>query len=310
LELPCNRVWRNLTVYEWNEFLGADIPYERTCPKLPVHPSFIVAGRNRAKEGDIAGAIAIFQRALELDPALKLNPKAEANGWVAKGLVAKGEQLARQGRVKEAITAFTKAKELDPTLELDSRNEASRLAAPKWVAEGEQLAKQGKVEEAITAFTKAKELDPTLELDPRTETGSLAAAKLVAKGEQLAKQGKIKEALAAYDEAKKRYPALSISAKSLNNLCWSGCLWGHAAEVMNACEQAVATDPEHGGIQDSRGLARALTGDTEGAIEDFQAFILWTDNEEMKSQRQRWIDALNAGGNPFTPEVLEKLRSP
>jgi len=86
-------------------------------------------------------------------------------------------------------------------------------------------------------------------------------------------------------------------------------LWGYAAEVMNACEQAVALAPEDGDIRDSRGLARVLTGDIEGAIEDFQAFVDWTDDEEAKSQRQRWIEALRAGGeNPFTPELLEELR--
>jgi regulator of sirC expression with transglutaminase-like and TPR domain len=77
---------------------------------------------------------------------------------------------------------------------------------------------------------------------------------------------------------------------------------------MEACEQAVAFDPEDGGIRDSRGLARALTGAIEEAIEDFQAFVDWTDDEEKKVQRQRWIDGLRAGKNPFTPEVLEKLR--
>lgn len=59
---------------------------------------------------------------------------------------------------------------------------------------------------------------------------------------------------------------------------------------------------------DSRGLARALTGKTEGAIEDFQDFINWTDYGVQKSQREHWIEALQAGNNPFTPEELEKLR--
>ena len=30
----CRRVWRNLTRDEWSEFVGPDIPYERTCPEL------------------------------------------------------------------------------------------------------------------------------------------------------------------------------------------------------------------------------------------------------------------------------------
>ncbi|MFQ5610631.1 MAG: TIR domain-containing protein [Anaerolineae bacterium] len=31
----CEQVWRNLTQDEWNEFIGPDIPYERTCANLP-----------------------------------------------------------------------------------------------------------------------------------------------------------------------------------------------------------------------------------------------------------------------------------
>jgi len=76
---------------------------------------------------------------------------------------------------------------------------------------------------------------------------------------------------------------------------------------MDACEKAVAKEPEHGGILDSRGLARALTGDTAGAISDFQAYVDWTKNDEWKAKRQQWIDELRAGKNPFTEEVLEGL---
>jgi WD40 repeat protein len=34
-DLVCEKVWRNLTQEEWNEFIAPDIPYERTCPNLP-----------------------------------------------------------------------------------------------------------------------------------------------------------------------------------------------------------------------------------------------------------------------------------
>lgn len=34
-ELVCENVKRNLTLEEWRNFIGADIPYERTCPNLP-----------------------------------------------------------------------------------------------------------------------------------------------------------------------------------------------------------------------------------------------------------------------------------
>jgi PleD family two-component response regulator len=76
---------------------------------------------------------------------------------------------------------------------------------------------------------------------------------------------------------------------------------------MDACETAVVLEPENGMFRDSRGLARALTGNMAGAIEDFQAFVDWTDNEHKRLQRQRWLDALRAGENPFTAEEIESL---
>ena len=59
---------------------------------------------------------------------------------------------------------------------------------------------------------------------------------------------------------------------------------------------------------DSRGVARALTGDVDGAIADFEAFVARRANNEARAQRQGWISALRAGQNLFTPEVLRTLR--
>ncbi len=56
-------------------------------------------------------------------------------------------------------------------------------------------------------------------------------------------------------------------------------------------------------------LARALTGDVAGAIDDFEAYVAWTGNDRDRAQRQGWIDALRAGQNPFTSELLERLRN-
>jgi WD40 repeat protein/class 3 adenylate cyclase/energy-coupling factor transporter ATP-binding protein EcfA2 len=77
-EMVCRKVWRNLTLEEWHKFVGAEIPYERTCPNLPIHPSLLEAAAKLAKENDTAGAVALLKRALELDPELKLDPEQEA----------------------------------------------------------------------------------------------------------------------------------------------------------------------------------------------------------------------------------------
>ncbi|MGH8511565.1 MAG: tetratricopeptide repeat protein, partial [Gammaproteobacteria bacterium] len=103
----------------------------------------------------------------------------------------------------------------------------------------------------------------------------------------------------------------AVANKDWSGVCWDGALAGQAAVVMRACDRAV----EHAGnddrihdFRDSRGLARALTGNVQGAIEDFEFFILQTDKAEQRSQRQAWVGALKAGKNPFTSEVLKSLR--
>ena len=127
------------------------------------------------------------------------------------------------------------------------------------------------------------------------------------KGRSFVKEGKVKEAIASYQKAEKIDPT-QISASYWNKLCWYGSLYKKAADVMFACEKAVALNPKEVNIIDSRGLARALTGDIEGAIADFQVYVNWTSNEEKKAQRQEWIKALQAGENPFTDKLLKELR--
>jgi WD40 repeat protein len=74
----CQKTWRNLTLEEWHKFVGVELPYERTCPNLPIHPSLFKAAARLAKAKDIEGAVVLLERAVELDSTLDLNPKDEA----------------------------------------------------------------------------------------------------------------------------------------------------------------------------------------------------------------------------------------
>ncbi|MBE2225127.1 MAG: tetratricopeptide repeat protein, partial [Anaerolineae bacterium] len=117
----------------------------------------------------------------------------------------------------------------------------------------------------------------------------------------------------AYKFVNSEIPEFIIPVRHFNNLCWNASLWGLVEDVMFACETAVNIDPENGVYQDSRGLARALTGDFEGAIEDFNAYIIWqtendNDQEEIK-MREAWIEALEAGSSPFDEATLAAMRS-
>ncbi len=76
------------------------------------------------------------------------------------------------------------------------------------------------------------------------------------------------------------------------------------------CEKAVELAPENklSLFRAYRGVAKAQTGDKDGARKDFQSYIEKTDNEKSKTLVQGWLKTLQQGQNPFTEEVLKKLR--
>ena len=105
----------------------------------------------------------------------------------------------------------------------------------------------------------------------------------------------------------------TLAAEDWNRLCWHGALAGETAAVLPACERAVALAPDDGGIRDSRGLARALTGDVAGAVADFEFAVQWAQEagfgQDFVETRQAWIDALKAGKNPFDEATLQALQN-
>jgi len=105
------------------------------------------------------------------------------------------------------------------------------------------------------------------------------------------------------------------AGKINNNLCWLGSLNQQAEVVMPACDQAVALAPAEweGLYRDSRGVARALVGDYEGAIEDFEFFMQWTRQyngyDQLRIKRHAWLRLLREGQNPFDAATLDMLRN-
>jgi energy-coupling factor transporter ATP-binding protein EcfA2 len=138
------------------------------------------------------------------------------------------------------------------------------------------------------------------------EDNLVAAAKLAL---SLIRQGHISEGLTLLDAAHELDANLSMSAWEYNQICWFGSLGGFAAEVMFACQMAVALAPDDPGIADSRGVARAMTGDFVGAIADFRFFVTAGYGRNI-SWREQWIVELMAGRNPFDdPVLLDQLRN-
>jgi hypothetical protein len=131
-------------------------------------------------------------------------------------------------------------------------------------------------------------------------------------------QGKLEEALLAFTFVASADPESGVSAGEWDTLCWQGSLQGLANKVVDdACERAVvgASETQVAAFRDSRGLARALTGNVAGALEDFQFFVAWSEEHQQYAdhiqQRKEWIAALERGEDPldiFDKETLLSLK--
>src|SRR5574337_1241491 len=97
----------------------------------------LAVGLERFRQNDVAGAIADFTKAVELEPAL-------VEGYYLRGLLR-----VKQNDVAGALADFTKAVELDPEF------------ASAVKQRGLLRVKQNDVAGAIADFTKVVELDPT-----------------------------------------------------------------------------------------------------------------------------------------------------
>jgi WD40 repeat protein len=268
-------------------------------------PHLVEQGDLLAKTGDSQRAIATYRTAQAWDADLDIAPRTRARQFTTIG---EAESLAQTGDVDTAIATYRHALELDTSLDLDPELEVKRIAVLALMQQGLESAEAGDADVAEAAFLQAQTIDPTVEIEPTQKAQQLAVDSLVESGENAIFQGEIEAAIASFTKAQALDSELVISANTWNKLCWDGSLQGYAQQVLDACQKAVALAPEHGDIIDSRGLARALTGDVEGAIADFQVFIDWTSDDNAKAQRQQWLEALKAGENPFTPEVLESLQ--
>ncbi|MEG3991110.1 TIR domain-containing protein [Microcoleus sp. S28C3] len=197
------------------------------------------------------------------------------------------------------------AKEAGETCQRLAWNDAEN--AQFLVNQGRAIAGQGDLGLAIATFQQAQKLSPTIEVPAEDRVKRWAAEGSIKKGENLVQEGKVQEAVDAFEIAKKLDATWKIPPESWDRLCWYGALHEGAKTAISACDTAVALAPGNGHFRYSRGVARALTGDTPGAIADFQASIEGTDSAESKKQRQGWIDSLKKGENPFTQKELDKL---
>ncbi len=239
------------------------------------------------------------EKTLLVDALLQATQHAPDNRDLRQDLKVALEQL---GSTESDNIAFLLEALKAPTIE-------ENLEAMLLTSLRKQLAADGSAEPDIWTLVRMARLRyPGIDLSGRSY---LAAMVVHAKG--LATKGKIDQALSILAEAQGLAPRLKIYAGEWNTLCWNGSLWGQAAAVLHACRKAVEMAPGNGGILDSRGLARALTGNRKGAIADFKAYRAWGEkkgkSQESLNLRRDWIVALEKGDDPFPPTVLQELRN-
>ena len=142
------------------------------------------------------------------------------------------------------------------------------------------------------------------------EERGLKATFMALRADTLARQGRLAEAIAKMDSAL-AIDSSRVTNFNLNTVCWFGALQNFATQVLRYCERAVRLDPSRTSIVDSRGVARALSGNVPGAIQDFRAFTADTGNAATsRTQRRAWAEALQAGTPPaqvFSEAVRTEL---
>ncbi|RKZ76097.1 MAG: hypothetical protein DRR19_28880, partial [Candidatus Parabeggiatoa sp. nov. 1] len=303
------RLWQVFSTQELIDYANEQVP---RCLTQKQRQDFFLSndstwdlietGEQLAKTGEIQQAISQFQQAKQQAPCFKFDPTDKARRLAAGAQIETGKTSLIEGKIDDAIVAFNRA------IEIDSRFNGLPLVVNYFMEKGEKLAKQGKIAAAVVEFKKAKELVPSFGFEPETKAKQFFAKGLVEQGQELANKGEIDAAIANYQQAQQMDASLKISAQQWNSLCWFGSVYGQAAKVMNACEKAVTLAPDSWSCRNSRGLARALTGNIQGAIEDYQFAIENYDDEGYKTKAQGWLEVLKKGENPFTEEMLKELR--
>ncbi|MEA5552055.1 CHAT domain-containing protein [Anabaena cylindrica UHCC 0172] len=283
----------------------------------PLANSLIWKGVIQAKEGNIKIALQMYKDVKKADPEWKI----EASSW--NRICEYGNEY---NKASEAMETCEKAVRVEPNNPefLENRGIAKALTGNiNGAVQDFQsiIAMLDKLDKPNENVNKAKLKLQNRIILLKSDKNPIKTMVLINQGKRLIEQGKIQEAITAYKEAQQFAPT-EIFAESWNILCWDGSLNGFANQVINACEKAVEIEPENATFKDSRGIAKALTGDMEGAIKDFEVFIKWIDKElennpsydnekvfkKLKDQRQYWIDSLSKGNNPFTVREVENLR--
>ena len=205
-------------------------------------------GADRYYAGDLGGAIAAFETALEIDPKFH---------WAWNGL---GATLNDLGRYRDAIAAYNQALEIDPKFHW------------AWNGLGATLNDLGRYSEAIAAFEKALEIDPKYHL---------AWNNL---GNTLNNLGRYTEAIAAFETALEIDPKYHLAwnnlGLTLNNL-------GRYTEAIAAFEKALEIDPKSHLTWNNLGLTLNYLGRYTEAIAALEKALEITGDQSWQAWANR-----------------------
>ena len=188
-------------------------------------------GEARLAQGDLEGARADFERAVELEPQL-------SGAWSNLGLVRQ-----QQGDLEGALSAYARALELSPQEGALHHNRASLL----WT--------RGDVAAASSAYARAVELSPR---EARFRASYAAA---------LETQGQLDDALRELDVALQLDPSLVAQWLQRGDLHLRR---GERALAGADYERALALDPRCAQAWADRGWLRRLESDAEAAVADLR----------------------------------------
>jgi WD40 repeat protein len=264
-----------------------------------------------ADSGALDEAIRLFRQARALDDSLDIDPEAQARRRVAPLLVRRGDELAREGRTDEAIAEYERAIADQVRDGLDPHERAHHLRADALLEQARAAGLEGNLERATQLFQQALAHRPALRIDPVAEGRKSVVAHRIEQANRLVLDSQLLEAAALFRQILEFDPKASLEKAYFNELCWEGVQRDLAGQMLDICDLAVAQRPGDGAFRDSRGVARALTNDTRGAIEDFKAYVEWASQEGAPTPaltaRKRWIRYLGRGGRVRTFAQLKSL---
>ncbi len=217
---------------------------------------FLKQGVNCYNAGDLGGAKAAFDKALEIDPKY------------INALNNLGNALKELGHYAEALSAFDQALEIDPKYH------------HAWNGRGNALGELGRYSEAIAAY------DQALEIDPKYHWAWNG------RGNALNGLGRYSEAIAAYDKAleidskyKYAWNGLGVALKNL----------GRYSEAIAACEKALEIDLKFHNAWNGLGNALSGLGRYSEAIAAFDKALEFTGNQDWQAWANRGWAFFNSG---------------